>query len=178
MCQVQDSILGQGTWTGYGEEGINMGNATLKYCPTCKIKKTLSDFQNDCSSPDGLQHRCRSCQSLQKARGAPQASVYWHRYHETRKMLVLSHYGVAGVCRCVICGESRIACLSLDHLSGEGHSDRQRLAEEHNSDKSRGCSAHQMYSYVINNNFPDGYQTLCMNCQFVKRAENKEYYHA
>lgn len=102
----------------------------------------------------------------------------WHRYHETRKMLVLSHYGVAGVCRCVICGESRIACLSLDHLSGEGHSDRQRLAEEHNSDKSRGCSAHQMYSYVINNNFPDGYQTLCMNCQFVKRAENKEYYHA
>lgn len=24
-------------------------------------------------------------------------------------------------------------------------------------------------------NYPEGFQTLCMNCQFVKRAERNEY---
>ena len=33
-----------------------------------------------------------------------------------------------------------------------------------------------LYNWLIKNNFPSGFQTLCMNCQFIKREENRECY--
>jgi hypothetical protein len=32
----------------------------------------------------------------------------------------------------------------------------------------------EFYRWLIKNNYPEGYQTLCMNDQFIKKAENKE----
>ena len=53
----------------------------------------------------------------------------WHQNHKdkeniksrqnrlSRRIEVLTHYG-KGKCACVRCGESRLACLSLDHIKG------------------------------------------------------------
>ncbi len=79
------------------------------------------------------------------------------------KLEVLTHYG-NGKCACVKCGESRLACLSIDHINGRGKEDR---------GKRLGIA---FYRHLRRNNYPSGYQTLCMNCQFVKRIENNEYY--
>jgi len=79
-----------------------------------------------------------------------------------RKIDVLTHYG-NGKCACVRCGESRPACLSIDHINGGG---TQHI-------KSVGIGSN-FYLWLQKNDYPDGLQTLCMNCQFVKRVENNE----
>lgn len=75
---------------------------------------------------------------------------------------VLTYYG-GGKCECVTCGENRIACLSIDHINNDGMAHRKTLSF---------CGS-QFYSYLKTSNYPEGYQTLCMNCQFIKKAENQ-----
>ncbi len=79
------------------------------------------------------------------------------------KREIMTHYG-AGQCRCVKCGESRLACLSIDHIDGGGTKERRDTA----------LTSYAYYLSLKNQGYPKGYQTLCMNCQFVKRFENNE----
>ena len=81
------------------------------------------------------------------------------------KATVLLHYG-NGKIACVQCGyDANVNALSIDHIKGNG--------KEHRSSVNihGGLS---FYIWLINNNFPKGYQTLCMNCQFIKKIANKE----
>jgi hypothetical protein len=57
--------------------------------------------------------------------------------------------------------------LSIDHINGNGSEHRK------NNKKIRG---NHIYEWLKKNKFPIGYQTLCMNCQLIKRHGNKEYY--
>ena len=75
---------------------------------------------------------------------------------------ILTHYG-GGKLACVVCGEGRLACLSIDHINGGGTKHRKQMG---------GGSA--FYCWLKKQNYPKGYQTLCMNCQFVKRFERRE----
>lgn len=89
------------------------------------------------------------------------------RYRLARKKLkeeVLTHYG-KGRLACVMCGENRTNCLSIDHIEGGGNKER------HN----RLRASHAFYRWLKNNGYPKGYQTLCMNCQFIKRFELGEH---
>ena len=83
-------------------------------------------------------------------------------YHQHMKEQALSHYG-NGQIACVKCGYSDIRALSIDHINGGGNQERK-------SEKSKN-----IYRFVVLNNYPAGYQTLCMNCQFVKKKENQEH---
>lgn len=80
------------------------------------------------------------------------------------KKEVLTHYG-NDILACVTCGEDRLSCLSIDHINGGGTYHREHF----------GLYGSKMYSWLKRNNYPVGYQTLCMNCQWVKREENNEY---
>ena len=80
-----------------------------------------------------------------------------------KKSIVLAHYG-NGVCACVRCGYDNVKALSIDHING-------RTLREPTKRKINGVG---MYLWLIREGFPDGYQTLCMNCQFIKRIENQE----
>ena len=82
---------------------------------------------------------------------------------ERDKIKVLTYYG-GGSCGCVKCGESRLACLTIDHMNG-------RETTEHEDKKLHGKA---LYNWLRKNDYPQGYQTLCMNCQWVKRCENGE----
>lgn len=73
------------------------------------------------------------------------------------KAEVLTYYG-GGRCACVKCGESRLACLSIDHIDGGGKEHLRRVGS--------------VYSWLKRNNYPKGFQTLCMNCQWIKRCMN------
>lgn len=79
-----------------------------------------------------------------------------------KKYEVLTYYG-GGDCHCVYCNEDRIDCLSIDHINNNG--------EEHR--KTLSFQGSYFYQYLKKQGFPDGYQTLCMNCQFIKKAENQ-----
>jgi len=80
-------------------------------------------------------------------------------YKLKRKMEVLTHYG-NGSCCCVVCGEDRMVCLSIDHINGNGRKHLQKIG--------RGGGA-DFYCWLKKNDYPRGYQTLCMNCQFIKK---------
>jgi hypothetical protein len=80
------------------------------------------------------------------------------------KVEVLTYYG-KGKLACVRCGFDDIRALSLDHINGRAPGE-----EWHNKNR----SGQHLYRFLMNNVYPDGYQTLCMNCQWIKREENGE----
>ncbi len=82
---------------------------------------------------------------------------YGRKYRDLRKIEVLTHYG-NGKCACVICGESRLACLSIDHIIGNGMAEKRKYGYK---------SGQGIYRWLKRNGYPVGYQTLCMNCQWV-----------
>jgi hypothetical protein len=92
----------------------------------------------------------------------------WHRgqreYRQAIKEEVLTYYG-SGKCACVKCGESRLACLTLDHINGNGCKERR---------EGKIKRGNHLYFALRKSGYPKGYQTLCMNCQFVKRWLNGE----
>lgn len=96
-------------------------------------------------------------------RRSPKGKLYQGKYWIDRKSEVLAHYG-NGHIACVRCGFDNIRALSIDHIGGGGNTHRKITGE--------GC---QFYYWLKRNNFPTGYQTLCMNCQALKKYENKEY---
>lgn len=77
---------------------------------------------------------------------------------EQLKIKVLTYYG-NGKLACIICGEGRLACLSIHHIDNNG--------AEHRKD----IKGKDICAWLVQNNYPLGYQTLCMNDQWIKRAE-------
>lgn len=162
--------------------------AWMKYCPKCKSDKFTEEFHRDASTRSGIRSWCKQCCAIvQKERRILNPDMFRERLKESRKrhagehtsehaayqrqwradvkQVVLTHYG-KGRCACVICGESRLACLSLDHMAGNGKQESKLLGH--------GGGAN-FYSYLRRIDYPGGYQTLCMNCQWVKRFTNTEY---
>lgn len=78
------------------------------------------------------------------------------------KLEVLIHYS-AGTLSCIRCGYSDIRALSIDHVNGGGHQHRAEIKGYH------------IYHWLRKEGYPEGYQVLCMNCQFIKMSEEKEY---
>jgi hypothetical protein len=71
-----------------------------------------------------------------------------------RKRKVMNAYGG----RCACCGIDDIRVLVLDHVNGGGTQHRAELSR-------RG---QQMYTWVIREGFPEGFQVLCANCNLAK----------
>jgi len=75
-----------------------------------------------------------------------------YRLRDRRRCLAA--YGTE--CKC--CGESIEKFLSIDHIAGGGSKHRREI-------KRTGTA---FYKWLIQNNFPPGYQTLCHNCNMAK----------
>jgi hypothetical protein len=97
------------------------------------------------------------------------ANYYRHKADRDRKardsqrqirLEVLTYYG-NGKLACVQCGEARSGCLSIDHINNGGRRER-ILWKLHTYNKLKSAG------------FPMGYQTLCMNCQFIKLHDYRE----
>jgi len=92
----------------------------------------------------------------------PYQIIKRYNTRKERKSKVLTHYG-NGKLACVKCGFNDIRALSIDHINSDGY--KHRLTRIHGG----------MYNWLIKNNYPTGFQTLCMNCQWVKRFEKGEH---
>lgn len=82
------------------------------------------------------------------------------------KMIVLDKYGTT----CALCSFSDIRALQIDHINDNG-------AEERKSLGSQKMSGWVFYKYLIDSGLPDGYQTLCANCNNIKQWDrnNKDH---
>ena len=67
------------------------------------------------------------------------------------KQEVMSYYG--GRCQC--CGESNVDLLTIDHVNNDGAKHRRTVGFP---------SGDRFYTWIRNNNFPQGLQVLCCNC--------------
>lgn len=86
------------------------------------------------------------------------------RFRRRVKQCVLRHYGNNRLA-CVRCGYDDVRALSIDHIES--------LGTKHK--KENGIrSGDGIYTWLLRHNYPEGYQTLCMNCQFIKRYTNNE----
>jgi len=71
------------------------------------------------------------------------------------RKLVFENYGK----KCECCGESNIKFLTIDHINGGGRKHRKEIKGH-------------LYSWLVKNNFPNGFQVLCYNCNCGKRINN------
>jgi hypothetical protein len=76
-------------------------------------------------------------------------------YAKSVKDLVFNHYGGY---KCSCCGETEENFLSIDHINGGGNDQRKIL----------GAGGYALYRWIINNDFPEGFRVLCMNCNWAK----------
>ena len=93
-----------------------------------------------------------------------QRKEHAHRRGQLIKKAVLTHYA-NGKLACVRCGFEDIRALTIDHINGRGAQHRKQLSSSY-----RGGTG--FYRWLIKNDFPPGYQTLCWNCQWIKKAQN------
>lgn len=89
--------------------------------------------------------------------------IYREKAKEKQKQLkleVLCHYSPD--LKCCSCGFSDVRSLSIDHIKGDGAKHRKEIGNVN------------FYQWIKKNNFPQGFQVLCFNCQWIKRVENNE----
>jgi len=72
------------------------------------------------------------------------------------KKQVFMHYS-RGVPQCACCGELMYEFLTIDHIEG-------KKKFNHTND----MTGIRLYSWLVKNNYPDGFQVLCMNCNHAK----------
>lgn len=131
-----------------------------KRCPECGNDKDITEFwRGDCY--------CKPCSNARKRRYRAEGRLTkpskekLRRQQLTDKVKVLTHYGES--CKC--CGFQDIRALCVDHINGDGHEHRKTVPSGH------------LYRWLIANNFPVGFQTLCCNCNRIKQFENDEFAH-
>ncbi len=96
---------------------------------------------------------CRKC--------ARKLSVQGKKKRQELKQEVFAAYG--GVV-CKGCGENRIACLTIDHIKGGGTQHRKAI---------KTAGGYDFYGWLKKHGYPSGFQVLCMNCQWIKRADDE-----
>jgi hypothetical protein len=157
-----------------------------KCCTKCKRVLPITDFYKCNRTKSGLQFRCKQCtnewQKEFRHSLTPEQrkryNGYSHKYKDTHpgkhsedaakrnlrdKKEVFSHYE-NGEIKCRRCGITDIRCLTLDHINGGGAQHRKQIGQ-----------GVRVYKWARHNNYPPIFQVLCMNCQFIKRSENKEW---
>ncbi len=83
---------------------------------------------------------------------------YWA---EQRHEAIMAYGGY----RCACCGETEPMFLSIDHIFNDGAEHRRSLGYDDGNGKG-GSSA--TISWLKRNNYPAGFQVLCMNCNMGK----------
>jgi len=81
------------------------------------------------------------------------------RYKDKFKIPVFNHYGW----KCKCCKETIKEFLTIDHINNDGAQHRKKI----------GSWSIALYRWLVENNFPKGFQTLCFNCNFVKGMYGK-----
>lgn len=157
---------------------------TNRTCTKCKEKKPISEFNYSHKALGYRRHECKECQKNRQsgwynenhARETHKNRKYYQRnkqafrskkirernakyqkkYRSKLKQIVHDAYG--NVCAC--CGESEPMFLSIDHKNNDGYAMRKYSGHPR--------TGAQFYRWLIDNDFPDGFQLLCMNCNWGK----------
>ena len=87
-----------------------------------------------------------------------QVKAYRHQYYRNLKLKILSYYS-RGKPQCIICGETKIDQLVLDHKNNDG-GDHRKL--------NKIPAGTSTYVWVRKNDYPSIFQVLCRDCNLLK----------
>ncbi len=82
------------------------------------------------------------------------------RSKQARKLKVMQHYSQSENPHCACCGKTGLEFLSLDHINGGGRKHREKIG-----------NGSMFYSWIVKNNFPNGFRVLCWNCNFAMHKQ-------
>lgn len=107
-----------------------------------------------CGKPNnGTHQRCDACWEKYRYRRpmTEGRAKYAREYQQRLRERALLHYGF--ICNC--CGLDDPRFLSIDHINGDGNLHRREIGGA-------------LYHWLRKNNYPEGFQTLCYNCNLAK----------
>jgi len=145
-----------------------------KHYYKCNDCKKSYDKQYYSEHKEKIKQRTRSWQkqNLEKMRET-QRRYYKNNREKIRKYIrdrrakfrrmVLLHYSHE-MMKCAKCGFDDERALSIDHINGGGTQHRKQVKS--------GGNFNEM---LVREGYPEGYQILCMNCQFIKNRETGAY---
>lgn len=143
---------------------INNGRASLlaghKICPGCHEDKLLEAFTVRNKAVDGRETYCRACHSA-RYHSTPRTRARNRRGHQRQREKTIAGMGGS----CVRCGFDDLRALQIDHVAGGGVKDRATRGNYSRFLKDA------LQSFVRGEN---KYQILCANCNWIKKAENRE----
>jgi len=138
-----------------------------KVCPTCGGEKSL--YSKEC-------HKCYLVRVCSKESRAARSRAYYQRYGkgiyirktERKKAIqqelredVLTYYSVKAFPICAFCRYEDKRGLEIGHI------------EEKSWEKGRR-SGKALYEHLRSLGFPEGYQVLCRNCNWIKFLESQK----
>ena len=121
-------------------------NITRRRCMICKLIKSVDEFNliwSNHGTSINYTSYCRSCDAIRRRDSK-----------RKQRLRVIFHYS-NGTNSCKCCNETRLEFLSLDHINnGKGNPNFE--------------TSNNKFARLIRENFPEGYQVLCHNCNQAK----------
>ncbi len=149
-----------------------------KTCTKCGTEKETTDFyvhpdrrprKSGKAGPTGFSSWCKQCYCDKTAEWSAKHKTkervaFWEgSRRDVKKRIKDAVFGAYGGYVCACCGETEARFMSIDHVNNDGAKWRKETLG------SRLATGWQTYRWLFNNSFPEGYQVLCMNCNFGKR---------
>lgn len=129
-------------------------------CEACREKAQKQRQENvnkglcaECGNqpPEEGRKLCEGCLATNRVKDK--------RKNKKLRDLVFETYG-GYVCKC--CGETEPLFLQIDHVNNDGAKHRKEVFGE------KVGSGQRIYRWLRDNNFPEGFQVLCANCNLGK----------
>lgn len=130
----------------------NNGTSLCQICAdknTKRLKKRYNDLKLAkrcvvCGNSNRTPHgKCQKCKDGQQ------------RARKLLRQSVLNHYGN----KCSCCDISTSIFLTIDHINNDGAQHKRHISNH-------------LYRWLVKNNFPPEFQTLCYNCNSGKYLNN------
>ena len=164
----------------------------MRICKKCHKEKSLNEFEITNKERGWRRHECKACTktrvqgwyvkskaNIRRRYASPEGKhtrekaqkrvLEWQKgpgrkkhnenslasYYRNQHEAVMAYGGY----QCACCGETEPLFLTIDHINNDGNKHRKKF-------QSRGDG---LYKWLKHNNYPEGFQVLCMNCNHGKR---------
>jgi len=155
----------------YRQQGLCGGCSQIKtsqyYCDVCKTHRKQKRDTNKLNKNKKLREKysvrkfggfCSRCGKVKTENSSCEDCLSKKRQQQlARKLKCIKYYGT----KCKCCTEQTVMFLTIDHINGNGNSHRRKIGG--NSGKKPYANS-KIYSWLIRNKFPVGYQAMCFNC--------------
>lgn len=159
----------------YIETIMSQAIIDTKICRLCKAEKSVEDFDRIWGDKNPRRRAaCKACRKIyhqelaEESRKAIVRSKEWAADNKPKRRKValayyyrMQHHAIMayGGYRCSWCGIDEPMVLCIDHVENNGREHRRQIGS---------LGGHKLYKWLRDNDYPPGFQVLCMNCNHGK----------